>query len=413
MSKAESKWEEQNKSWEKRYKVLSNETKVEEKLIREGRELLITYFGEGWLKETYAKQKKYSPGDPNGIGGVITNPMDNHGVEVVELAKYLKAVEGQDNFADIITKLRNNSDYEAIRLNLAVAYRLRQADWESIYVEPEVGDIECTLYGKKYVVECSVIMPPNPSSKYTNEIFRSVYKTLKQNKIPVWIHVKFNKEIRSVTLKSVIEAVKELNKRFLAEGEPVETQSDEYSMTACLLDGRVSEVLEEQRSKDDGITEVGFRIATAEPKIPGDIHSVDPDDPNQMYDGTITFGGLREFAKDKTTVDRLKTKIRDKKEQTASLPKDTRRVFVFMAKGKVEDDDWLELGNAVRNSTSVNDNLDAVLFIDRRRQEFEGKLRFPSGQLHIFTKPYRLTALEASFKKMKSFEESDWVNEPL
>lgn len=411
MSTAESKWEEQNKSWEKRYSVLAEETSLDEALIRVSREQLITYFDEEWLKEAYSKQKAYSPGDPTGIVGVITNPMDNHGVEVVELAKYLKAVEGQDNFLEIITKLKSTSDYEAIRLNLAVAYRLMHSDWENVYVEPAIGDVEGTLYGKKYVVECSVIMPPNPSSKYTNEIFRSVYKTLKQNKMPVWIHAKFTKDFKAVPLKSVIEAVKELNKRFLIENKPVETQTKEFSMTACLLDGRVKQVLEEQRSKEDGITEIGFRIAMATPKISGDVHSVDLDDPNQIEDGTITFGGLSEYAKDKTTSERLKTKIRDKKEQTSDLPSGTKRLFVFMAKGKVEDDDWRELGQVVKKSTSPSDNIDAVLFIDRRRQEFEGKLRFPSGQVHIFTKPYRLTALEASFRKMKAFEESDWINE--
>jgi hypothetical protein len=412
MSNAENKWQEQNKSWEKRFPVLAKETSIDEALIRADREQVILYFGEDWLREAYSKQKAYSPGEPTGIVGVITNPMDNHGVEVVELAKYLKAVEGQDNFSEIITKLRSTSDYEAIRLNLAVAYRLMHSDWENVYVEPAVGDVEGTLYGKKYVVECSVIMPPNPSSKYTNEIFRSVYKTLKQNKIPVWIHVKFNVDFKTIPLKNVIEAVKELNKRFLVENKPVETQTKELSMTACLLDGRVKQVLEEQRIKEDGITEVGFRIAMATPKIPGDVHSVDLDDPNQIEDGTITFGGLSEYAKDKTTSERLKTKIRDKKEQTSDLPSGTKRLFVFMANGKVEDDDWRELGQVVKKSTSPSDNIDAVLFIDRRRQEFEGKLRFPSGQVHIFTKPYRLTALEASFRKMKAFEESDWINEP-
>lgn len=411
MSTAENKWQEQNKSWEQRLPVLAEETSIDESLIKTSREQLIVYFQEDWLREAYSKQKAYSPGEPTGIVGMITNPMDNHGVEVVELAKYLKAVENQDNFTEVITKLKSTTDYEAIRLNLAVAYRLIQSDWENVYAEPAVGDIEGTLYGKKYVVECSVIMPPNPSRKYTNEIFRSVYKTLKQNKIPVWIHAKFNKDFKDIPLKNVIEAIKELNKRFIAENKIVETQTKEYSMTACLLDERVKQVLEEQRSKEDGLTEVGFRIATAKPKIPGDIHSVDPDDPNQLEDGTITFGGLSDYAKDKTTGERLKTKIRDKKEQTSGLPRGTKRLFVFMANGKVEDDDWRELGQVVKKSTSPDDNIDAVLFIDRRRQEFEGKIRFPSGQVHIFTKPYRLTALEASFKKMKAFEESDWINE--
>jgi hypothetical protein len=357
----------------------------------------------------YARQKSYSPGNPAGIVGVITNPMDNHGVEVVELAKYLKAVEQQDNFNEIITKLKNNSDYEAIRLNLAVAYRLSHSGWEEIYVEPEIGDVQGVLFGKKYAVECSVIIPPSPSSKYTNEIFRSVHKNLSNNKLPVWIHVKFNQDFRNIALSRVIEAVKELNIRFLNQQKPVETQTKEFSMTATLLDERVRRVLEEQRNLEDGITEVGFRIAMAQLKIPGDIHSVDPEDPNQIDGGTITFGGLSEYSNDKTTGERLKTKIKSKKSQTAKLPKGTRRIFVFMADGKVESDDWDELGKIVVNSTSPDDNIDAVLFIDRRRQEFEGKLRFPSGQVHFFTKPYRLTTLEASFSKMKEFEESDWL----
>lgn len=111
------------------------------------------------------------------------------------------------------------------------------------------------------------------------------------------------------------------------------------------------------------------------------------------------------------TADRIKGKIKNKKSQTANLPNGTRRIFVLMAHGKVDQEDWNELGQTIVNATSRTDNLDAVLFLDRRRQEYKGKIRFPSAQVHFFTKPYRMTALEASFVKMKEFENSDWINE--
>lgn len=411
MSDTQDKWNKQNELWERRLSTLSKETLIEESLIRKSREKLITYFGETWLMDRYSKLKVYSPSISTGIVGVITNPMDNHGVEVVELAKYLVSVENQDNFKEIITKLKNASDYEAIRLNLAIGYRLKKAGWENIYVEPSIGDIEGKLFGKRYVVECSVITPPNQSTGYTHEIFRSAYKYLKKNKYPAWIHIKFNKDFRTVPIGKVIEAIKELNYRFAKNAETVETQSDDFSMTETYLDDRVKKVLETEREKEDGLTEIGYRIATIKPKIPGDLHSVDPDDPNQVDDGTITFGGLKDFSKDKTTADRIKGKIKNKKSQTANLPIGTRRIFVLMAHGKVDQENWNELGQTVVNATSPSDNLDAILFLDRRRQEYKGKIRFPSAQVHFFTKPYRMTALEASFMKMKEFENSDWINE--
>lgn len=411
MSDAEKKWSGQNKAWEKRYGTLSKETLLDEGLIRSSRDKLIKYFSEEWLKDQYSKQKKFSPNSPGGIVDLITNPMDNHGVEVVELAKYLDAVNTQDNFNTIITKLKNASDYEAIRLNLAVAYRLMNSGWENVYAEPDVGDVSGELYGKNYVVECSVITPPNPASKYAHEVFNSAYKYLKKNKYPVWLHIQFNKDFRLVPVKKVTDAVKELNHRFVKDPkEPAETLTEDFNMTEIYLDDKVKSVLQTEREKEENsLTEIGYRLTTNTPVIPGDIHSVDPNDPNQIDDGTITFGGVRKFDVDKTTTDRIKTKIKNKKTQTANLPSGTRRVFVFMAHGKVDEENWSELGATIAGSVKPSDNLDAVVFMDRRRQEFEGKLRFPSAQIHFFTKPYRLRALETSFRNMKDFEESNWV----
>ena len=411
MSDADKKWQEQNTSWEGRYKHLANETSLDEELIRKSREKLIAYFGEEWLKDKYSKQKKFSPNNPTGIVGRVTNPMDNHGVEVVELAKYLDAVNAQDNFSAVITKLKNASDYEAIRLNLAVAYRLINSGWENVYVEPEVGDVSGELFGKKYVVECSVITPPNPASNYAHEVFNSAYKYLKKNRNPVWVHIQFNKNFRLVPVKKVTDAVKELNYRFTENPkEPVETSSDDFNMTEIYLDSKVKSILQTEREKEiNSLTEIGYRISRITPAIPGDLHSVNPDDPSQIDDGTITFGGMHKFNNDKTTADRIKTKIKSKKSQTANLSSGTRRMFVFMAHGKVDEENWSELGKTIVSSISPADNLDAVVFMDRRRQEFEGKLRFPSAQIHFFTKPYRLRALEASFGKMKEFEQSNWI----
>ncbi|MFI5240610.1 MAG: hypothetical protein ACHQUB_02790 [Candidatus Saccharimonadia bacterium] len=411
MSDIQKKWDEQNAAWQKRLITLSEETLIEEQLIKQSRDKLIEYFGEDWLKQQHSKMKVFSPNVPTGVVGIITNPMDNHGVEVVELAKYLEAIEHQNNFEDIIAKLKNASDYEAIRLNLAIGYRLMHSGWTNIFVEPEIGDVSGELFGKKYVVECSVITPPDPTSTYMHEIFRSVYKYLKKNKYAAWIHVQFNKDFKEVPVSNVIDAIKEMNHEFSKDPKTVETLTDDFNMTETYLDERVKKVLSSEREKENGLTEIGYRIAMIQPKLPGDLHSVDPDDPSQVDNGTITFGGMKRFGGDKDTAERIKAKIKNKKNQTANLPKDTRRVFVLMAKGKIDQEDWNELAGTIVNATSPADNLDAVLFMDRRRQEFEGKIRFPSAQVHFFTKPYRMTALEASFKKMKEFENSEWISQ--
>lgn len=410
MDNSETKWEIQNELWKSRLATLASETQLSPELIEKSRHTLIDYFGEEWLKEMHSKNKEFSPSQATGIVGVVTNPMDNHGVEVVELAKYLNAVKDQDNFADIITKLKNADDYKAIRLNLAVGYRLKNAGWKNIYVEPEVGDISGELFGKKYVIECSVITPPNPASKYTHEIFRSIYKFLKKNDFAAWIHVQFNKDFKTVPIANVINAIKELNYRFAGSDKPAETLTDEFNITETLIDEKVKSLLKREREKEENsLTEIGYRIAMVRPAIAGDLHSVDPDDPTQVDSGSITFGGVHKYNNDKSTAERIKTKIKNKKSQTANLPSGTRRMFVFMAHGMVDQEDWSELGNTIAKSTDSSDNLDAILFMDRRRHEIDGKLRFPSAQVHFFTKNYRLTALEASFRNMKAFEQSDWI----
>ena len=91
------------------------------------------------------------------------------------------------------------------------------------------------------------------------------------------------------------------------------------------------------------------------------------------------------------------------------MPNGVRRMFIFMSNSMVEDEDWNVIGKAFAKDIKPEDNIDAVIFVDRRHATVGGKLRYPSGQIHFFTTKSRVPYLERSFSAIKSFENSNWL----
>lgn len=404
-----SSWEEQESYWNKHLDRLANEVKIDAFLIWDARKQLIVIFGEEWLKDSYKKLSKGNPTDEKGIVGVVSNPIVNNAVAVVELAKYLREFSGQPNFNEIVTKLKNAKDFKAIRLNLAFAYRMAKSGAKDVYVEPEIGDIEATISDQQYVIECSMIVPPMNNSNFANELFKRVINQVKYGDKPTWIDVTFNEYPQPSDLPLIVKTIKEAQYAYSKSMDTVERKEKPFTV-------KVTEASQEdidslpQKMKDE-VWDFGFKIAMHQPKTPGDIYSVDLDEEPASHDGLFTIGKLINDEAAKSTRDRLRTKLKAKKAQTKQIPDTKRRMYVFMSNGMVEDDDWNELAKTFANDVKPTDNIDAVIFTDRRHHTYNDKLRYPSGQIHFYTSGKRVPHLEKLCEDMKQFEESDWIVE--
>jgi len=413
MSTMTKKWEAQDTSWNQHLSELASEVKISPELIWDSRLQLISVFGQEWLETELDRHKTASPTREKGIVGIITNPIVNNAVEVVELAKYLRAVSHQPNFREIVVKLKNAADYEAIRLNLAVGYRLKSIGWTDIIVEPELGDVTGVYIGQKYIVECAMFKPPQPVNKYLEVLFSSFQKYLKLNKTKTWMHVEFFVNPITINQVELLRDIKAANYRFGPTGTKVEIETNEYKITEQELTPEQLKFLEEDRAKhEDSHVDIGYYLANHKPKVPGDIYSVDLDDTNARTDiGYVTFGGLRKNVEKKSTEEQLRIKIKSKKEQTKHYPADTRRMFVFQSKGMIDDESIHAIGQVVKDSIKVTDNIDDVIFLDRRHQTAFDMLRYTSGQYHILTASERVPHLEKMVTDMKNFEYSDWLTQ--
>lgn len=406
-------WDEQETNWNKHLASLADEVGIPADIIWSSRQQLITIFGQEWLEQELSRHKVANPLSNTGIVGVISNPIVNNAVGVVELAKYLLSVSSQSNFNEIVVKLKNSSDYEAIRLNLATGYRLKKIGWEDVMVEPALGDVEGTYSGQKYIVECAMFIPPRPVNKYLQVLFDSFYKYLKKNKHKTWLHIEFLVNPVKVDQSGLIKNIKAVNYEFSPEGKLVELATDEYIITAQKLTHDNLQILNDDREKEDGnLVDIGYHLANHAPDVPGDIYSVDLDDSNKRTDlGYVTFGGVRKNSDKKSTEEQLRIKIKSKKEQTKNYPEGTRRMFVFQTEGMIEKEDIRAIGEVVKSSIKPSDNIDDVIILDRRHQTAFDKLRYPSGQYHILTASERVPYLEEMVKEMRKFEYSDWVIE--
>jgi hypothetical protein len=402
-----SSWDEQEAFWNTHLDRLADEVGLSADVINSARQQLIVIFGEEWLKQTYKSNKKFKPGDATGIIGLISNPIVNNAVGVVELAAYLKEFSEQPNFDEIVTKLRSTKDFEAIRLNLAYAFRLKRSGWEDVYVEPKLGDIEGKIGGVSYIIECSMIDPPRSASNLANEIFRSVHKVIDREGPPTWINIDLALGTLSSSIPAIIKQVKVAHYKYSKKGGKVKIESE--IGTVVVEKAQKSELDALATNMRNSKYDFGWKIEMRKPRISGDVYSVDLDSQPAHESGMLTIRGLINEDEQKTTLQRLREKLKRKKAQTKNVPKGVRRMFIFMSDGKVENEDWQLIGNAFANDIKETDNIDAVVFVDRRHQEFGGKLRYPSGQVHFFTSRTRLLHLEKSFVQIKTFEESDWL----
>ena len=400
-------WDRQEWLWNKHLDRLANIVKIDAAKIWDARKQLIVVFGEEWLIKSQKALFRGNPITEKGVVGLITSPIENSAVEVVELAKYLKEFSNQGNFDEIVDKLRNASDFEAIRLNLAFAYRLSQSGAKDVYVEPPIGDIEAKISDQEYVVECSMIKPPQGDLIFANELLRSVLGEIRSGGCATWIDIEFKSIPKADQLSTVIKLVKKCNSQFLKTKGPAIEETSELRLV--VKEANKLDIDSLPGKMEDEVWDFGFSVPNYLPRSPGDIYSVNFDEPPVRYDGMLTISGLINNDGLKSIYERLEMKLKKKRRQTKSVHPSKRRMFVFMSDKKVEDANWERIGKLFAEKQAWGNNIDAIIFVDRRHQTANDKLRYPSGQIH-FSRT-RLPHLDDLLASMKDFECSDWINE--
>ncbi len=280
---------------------------------------------------------------------------------------------------------------------------------QDIYVEPDIGDIQATVGGIEYVIECSMIVPPLNESNFANEVFRSVLNQIRHGNAMTWIDVTFHKYPHPNDISKVVKSIKEAHFKFdKVQSEVIDVNSDYTVKVSAALQQDMDNL---SKKMADGVWDFGYKMVMHSPKTPNDIYSVDLDEPPTAEKGLFTISGLINNQEKKTTRERLRAKLKQKKSQTKNVPAPKRRMYIFMSDGKVENDDCNDIARTFSNDVKPTDNIDAIIFTDRRHQTYANKLRYPSGQVHFYTTDKRVPHLEQLCLSMKQFEMSDWIAE--
>jgi len=409
MAKMHYSWEQQEDFWNYYANKLANEAGLDEQKILESRQQLLVAFGPDWVKSQYENSSGKSKVPPNhgfGVVGMLTNPIINNAVGATELAKYLIEFRGQPNFQEIITKLKNPSDFEAIRLNLAFAYRLKKAGWSDVVVEPPLGDVQGKVGGKDYIVECSMISPPNVHEYVANRILTSLSGSLKHGKEAIGLQLTFKSRPSEEELNNLVSLAKKSRFDLSKTHEPQE-------FTTPIADGKVYEMTVEEANQppDESGWDIVWIIEMGRPKRPGDVYSVDLDKPNKQTEGKIYINGLSEQYLTKTIPEQLEEKLRSKRKQTHSVADDQKRLFVFMSPTFIEKEDWEALNKRFKPTFYKRDNIGGIIFVDRRNHVNGGKNRYPYAQIHFLNNTSPIPELGATFIALEKFERSNWLEE--
>ncbi len=80
-----SDWDEQEGYWNRHLDRLAKEVKIDSAKIWDARKQLVVIFGDSWLREAYIVSSRGKHSDEKGVVGLVTNPIVNHAVEIVEL----------------------------------------------------------------------------------------------------------------------------------------------------------------------------------------------------------------------------------------------------------------------------------------------------------------------------------------
>jgi len=409
-------WGEVEDLWQRRFGLLAKESGLPVDVIIDSRLQLLSAFDDDWLKKDYRRgqrKDKYTLGEilSPSITKMLSNPVVNNAVQIVELAKYLSELRNQPNINEIIVMLRNKSQFEATRLNLAISYRFLKVGFENLVVEPEIprgkGDIQCSYKGDSFIVECSILVEDNLERYFTDLLVLRIEKGIKDKVLEVGIEIEFSKRVNNQSIDETIEQIRKARHKY-GRKENV-GQWKGASFISSVAKGRIFKLSATDRTTKPDMRkwDVVLGLAFRTPKEKGNIYSINLD--KQMRTGMIFLKGLRPKKRPKSLYERVKKRIESKRSQTHGLDKEFRRLFVFMTEKRVESFDWSKIWDGIRPSFKAKNNIAGMLFVDRRQTILDGKIRYAYPQI-LFHNPYfPSVGLEKSFPKLEKLERSDWI----
>lgn len=147
--------------WRARAVFFAPRMRLDPHLINETIGILKTALSDDWLTgEATVKSRGNALGfRAHQIGNCLMAVDEQKVAELVELAEYLKFAATSPTFDALVAGIKN--DYRSTRLQLGLAYRIKQAGASDVAFEPPVaggrhGDIEFSVDGQGVIAECYV-----------------------------------------------------------------------------------------------------------------------------------------------------------------------------------------------------------------------------------------------------------------
>ena len=409
-------WEEQERFWTQRYELLSEESGIPIDLIIESRRQILVAFGQKWLRREHEASRKKGKKllleilAPS-IVGLVTNPIVNSAVQLVELAKYLSALKDQPKLDTVLTMLKNKDQFESTRLTVAMAYRFQKVGFEQVLLEPDVprgrGDFQGMFLGQNFLVECSMLREDNIEQKFSDQLTSRLERTIKDQLLNVGIEVEFNSKVNPKSLDETIEKIREARHTFGRQKDP--TNLEDVQFKSSVSTGRIFKLSDQQRKETPDLKKWDFVIGLTHtvPKEAGNVYSIEIG--SQTRTGMIFVKELWPEREQKSLYERVKEKIETKVVQTHGVDPATKRIFVVMSERPVEHSDWNQIWKSILPSIKIRPSITGMWFVDRRTTNLDGKLRYAYPQI-LFQNPYQNTPqLAELFPKLEALERSDWI----
>lgn len=413
-------WDQQEDFWNTRYAQLAKELGISMDLLTTSRAVLISAFGLEWLKSDYESRNKSGDAGMHvmlrpSITKMITNPIVNSAISIVEMTKYLDCFKNQSAINDVITMLKSKDQFEPTRLSIAMAYRLSRIGFDGLVLEPTTtrgkGDILGSFQGQNFLFECSIVEDSDLPKIFSDNLTSRLDKAIKDKVLNVGIEVNFLKKVEQKDIDQTIETIRKARYAF---GQQNPSKLLDVPFSSSVAEGRIFRLSEEELSGVPDMKKWDFSqaLSYATPAEEGNIYTIDLDDKTKSPRvGMIFVKGLEPVKEQKSFYDRLKDKIESKRVQTHGLPEDHKRIFVIMTEQRVESFNWSEIWKKLEPSMKSRPNIAGVIFVSRGQSVLDKKIRYVYPQIHYPNPYHRSPELENTFLPLKKFERSDWLAE--
>ncbi len=340
-------------------------------------------FGVDWLEDLASERKEQSPTSQHPILVGSSSGSFMALIELVELCTYLMSFKDDKNLLkNIIPTLKNASSYGDSLFQLATAYRFKKLGF-SVELEPPIlngcladfraikGDLD--IFG-----ECTVLREWGIRT-HEREAFFEASKKIKQfhqkTEEEIVIDIVLKTTLSFENLEEIKKQITSLGRSFLKTKTKQIASTDAYEISVTELDDKIRKFLTKQRGNLPREKEWDQIIAfsLAEPKVPGDVTTVDLNAP--LKQTVIRYKTLlrpeKEFSY--SLEDRLDKKVGEKARQLKSHPKGSSSLLFVNVEDNLKDMDGDRIMHRInKNVFSKIGTLNGV-FISKREWE---KLRY-------------------------------------